>query len=218
MLYNGNLMGNVGILLGSTNPAKQDKLQWLLEALPLDPRLPGELGLPDNAAPEEQGTSHEEIARLKAEAWSRDTSLPVISSDGGLVIPVLGHKWDSLLTHRFAGEAADDGERLDQLLQLMRPHKGKEREASWVEALAIAEKGRSLASWLVEGPRGILLDGLDSRPLIGGFWVFSVWYFPELGKTYNDLNEQELQRLNDHWSQLKHLVRRFFQQSLPARG
>ena len=217
MLYNGHLMGNVSILLGSTNPAKQDKLHWLLEGLPLDPRLPGDLGLADNTGPEEKGTSHEENARLKAEAWSQDTSLPVISTDGGLIIPVLGHNWDSLLTHRFAGEEADDGERLDQLLQMMRPHKGKEREASWVEALAIAQRGRSLASWLVEGPRGVLLDGLDYRPLIGGFWLFSVWYFPELGKTYNELNEQELQRLSDHWSQLKLLARRFLHNFSPAR-
>ena len=45
-----------------------------------------------------------------------------IASDGGLVIPVLGPRWESRYTRRFAGPAADNEERLSRLLELMRPY------------------------------------------------------------------------------------------------
>ena len=203
-------MDSTSILLGTGNPAKQSRLRWLLAGLPLNLTTPGEPGVMADA-PDEQGASHEENARLKAEVWSRTGGAMAISSDGGLVVPALGRQWQSLLTRRFAGEEADDEDRLEGLLRLMRPYRGQQREASWVEALAIAREGQTLASWQVEGATGLLLDEVGSNPVIPGFWVFSIWYFPELAKTYNELDEHELERLNDHWSQLKSLVQHFFQ-------
>ena len=203
-------MDNIGILLATINPAKQNKLRWLLDGIPLTPVVPDEVGLGREPAPEEAGSSHEQNARLKAESWSKAASGLAVSSDGGLVIPSLGRRWESILTHRFAGEGADDNTRLQRLLQIMQPYRGEERKASWVEALAIADNGKTLASWTVDGATGLLLEALDSRPIVPGFWVFSVWFFPKLGKTYNELDDSELEQLNDHWSQLKTLARRFF--------
>ena len=203
-------MDSTSILLGTGNPAKQSRLRRLLVGLPLNITTPGEPGVVADA-PDEQGATHEENARLKAEVWSRTRGTLAISSDGGLVVPALGRRWESLLTRRFAGEEADDEARLECLLRLMRPYRGQQREASWVEALTIAREGRTLASWQVEGATGLLLDEIGSSPVVPGFWVFSIWYFPELGKTYNALDEHELERLNDHWSQLKSLVQHFFQ-------
>ena len=178
---------------------------------------PVELDLTE-VAPREEGDSHEDNARLKAQDWSCAAGMPAISSDGGLVIPALGQRWESTHTHRFAGDGANDEARLERLLQLMRPYTGEARKASWVEALAIADGGQTLASWRVQGATGLLLEESDSSTTLPGFWVFSVWYFPLLGKTYNELNECELERLNDHWSQLKPLVHRFFHEEIETRG
>ncbi len=209
-------MTDTDILLATTNPAKQRALLRLLEGLPLRPVTPQEVGLAGFSVSEEEGSSHKEIARLKSEEWSKaGGGMMAISSDGGLVIPALGPRWESLFTHRFAGEDADDHTRLERLLGLMRPYKAEARRASWVEALAIAEGGRTLASWQVDGASGLLLEGLGSRPLVPGFWVFSLWYFSHLGKTYNDLSEQELAGLNDHWVQLGSLVRGYFLSAAP---
>ena len=210
-------MDATDILLATTNPAKESRLRWLLDGLPLNPTTPEELGL-GHQAPRETGSSHQENARLKAEGWSRAAGMLAISSDGGLLIPSLGPKWESLLTHRFAGEDADDEARLSGLLRLMAPYHGEERKASWVEALAVAKKGRTLASWQVPTDNGLLLEAPSLVPIIPGFWVFSVWYFPHLGKTYNELNHEELEQLNDHWSQLKTLVRPFFQETMGNRA
>jgi len=198
----------IPILLGTGNPAKQRSLGWLLEGLPLSLVTPHELGL--DSVPEEEGDTHGAIARLKAQQWSEAGSMLAIASDGGLIIPALGGRWESRFTHRFAGPAADDPERLRRLLELLRPYRGAAREASWVEALAIADRGWVLASWELRGGTGLIADSPGESPKVPGFWVFSVWYFPQFGKTYNQLSPEELASLDDHWTRLRGLVQHFF--------
>ena len=201
------------VLLGTTNPAKQHSLRRLLQGLPVEPVTPEVLRL-GHQEPEEEGNTHEENARLKAQHWSRAGHMMAISSDGGLAIPALGRRWDSLLTHRFAGEEADDEFRQESLLRLMKPFSDEERQASWVEALAVGLEGRTIASWQVEGASGLLLEKRGAGPQVPGFWVFDLWYFPTLGKNYNELDEQELERMNDHWTQLKPFVHNFFREDI----
>ena len=209
--------GKTRILLATGNPAKQATLQWLLEDLPLETVTPGELGL--TSVPDEEGETHQAIARQKAGAWSRAASMLVIASDGGLIIPALGANWESRFTHRFAGADAGDRDRLRSLLELMRPYRGAEREASWIEAVAIADQGRVLTSWELTGATGLIADvsskgpgeNLAKDPAVEGFWVFSVWRFPKFGKYYNQLTEAERQSLDDHWTQLRVRVQRYFQ-------
>ena len=212
---------NTRILLASGNPAKQATLQWLLEDLPLETVRPGELGL--TSVPDEEGETHHAIARQKASAWSQAASMLVIASDGGLIIPALGADWESRFTHRFAGANANDQDRLRSLLELMQPYQGAEREASWIEAVAIADRGQILTSWELTGATGLIADvpskGPDEdsieAPAVEGFWVFSVWRFPEFGKYYNQLTEPERQLLDDHWIQLRVRVQSYFQRPSP---
>jgi XTP/dITP diphosphohydrolase len=203
------------ILLATTNPAKLRMFHWLLEGLPLSPVTPGQLGL--DSVPEEEGDTHEAIARLKAQEWSRAGSVLTIASDGGLVIPALGAHWESRFTHRFAGPTADDAERVRRLLELMRPYEGAAREASWVEALAIADRGRVLASWEVPGGAGVIAESPADDPMIPGFWAFSVCFFPQWGKSYNQLTPQELEALDNHWTRLRPMVQRFLHDHLARR-
>tara|TARA_Y100001001_G_scaffold112084_1_gene109695 strand:- start:409 stop:750 length:342 start_codon:yes stop_codon:yes gene_type:complete len=103
-----------------------------------------------------------------------------------------------------------DSQRVDGLLELMQPFTGADRNASWAEAVAIAYKGRLLASWELLGATGELAQTKPTG-LIPEFWVFTIWNFPQLGKTYNELTTEELLFLNDHWSQFGRLIRRFFE-------
>ena len=130
----------IPILLATGNRDKQSEFRRLLEGLPFTPATPAEVGI--DAAPEEEGETHEAIARDKAAQWSKSASMLAVASDGGLVVPALGPRWESRYTHRFAGPAADNNERLARLLELMRPYRGEDRRASWVEALALADRGR----------------------------------------------------------------------------
>lgn len=200
------------ILLATGNADKQRMLRWLLEGLPVRPVTPEEWGV--SAAPDETGASHEAIARAKAEEWSRRAGIMAIASDGGLLAPALGANWESRYTRRFAGPAADDAERQRRLLELLQPYSGADRDAAFVEALAIAENGRTAASWAVRGATGRIVATLadagnlpDRNPTGGGFWVFPLWYFAEYGRTYDRLSESERAALGDHWHTLRQLVR-----------
>ena len=204
-------MAKTDILLATTNPAKQERLRWILEGLPLNPVTPEKIG-PTVSSPEETGSSHEQNADRKAQAWSIASGTLAISSDGGLVIPVLGSRWDSVFTHRFAGDQADDGARMTRLLELMQPYSGEQRRATWVEAIAIAEKGKTIGSWQVQGATGSLLERPAPTPVVPGFWAFSLLWFPQMGKSYNELDEAELKSIDDHWSQLKALVQLYFRE------
>jgi hypothetical protein len=91
----------------------------------------------------------------------------------------------------------------------MEPFTGADRNASWAEALAVAYKGRLLVSWEIIGATGEIAQARQPGP-VPEFWAFTVWNFPELGKTYNELTPDELRSLNDHWTRLGQLVHRFF--------
>lgn len=194
------------ILLATGNSDKQAEFRRLLDALPFAPVTPAEAGLSD--VPDEKGDTHEAIARDKAAQWSKAAAMLAIASDGGLVVPALGPRWESRYTHRFAGPAADNGERLRRLLELMRPYHGEDRRASWVEALAIADRGRVLASWELSGGMGYLDEQPPDGPL-PEFWVFSVWRFPQFGATYSQLTDAQRESIDDHWGRLRRLVSRF---------
>ncbi len=141
-----------------------------------------------------------------------------IASDGGLQVPALGPGWDSRCTHRFAGPGADDAQRLEHLLELMRSFRGEDRRASWVEALAVAVNGRLLGAWEIQGATGRIADRAPAPPQGPGFWACSVWSFPQYGKTYDQLSPQELEALGDHWFRFRRLVQGFLRLYLaPAR-
>ena len=121
------------ILLATGNGDKQDAFRSLLAGLPFRAVTPAELGV--TASPNEDGETHEAIAREKAVEWSKAGSTLAIASDGGLVIPALGPAWESRHTRRFAGPDIDDSQRVDRLLELMEPHTGADRAASWAEEI-----------------------------------------------------------------------------------
>ena len=208
-------MSPTPILLATGNRDKQAEFRRLLLGLPFNPVTPAEAAL--TGVPDEQGDTHEAIARDKAVQWSRAASMLSIASDGGLVVPALGPRWESRYTHRFAGPAADNNERLARLLELMRPYSGEDRRASWVESVAIADRGRVLVSWELSGAVGYLDEQPPDDPL-PEFWVFSVWRFPQFGAAYTQLTDTQRESIDDHWSRLRRLVRRFLTSTyVPAR-
>ena len=203
----GGAAAKAPVLLGTGNPAKQAALRRLLDGLPLSSVTPAQSGLA--ADPEETADTHLAIASAKALDWSRAGSMLAIASDGGLQVPALGPGWDSRYTHRFAGPDADDAQRRERLLELMRPFRGEDRRATWVEALAVAANGRLLAAWELQGATGVISDYASAPPRTPGFWAFSVWLFPKFDKTYDQLSPEELEAVGDHWVRLRRLVQGF---------
>lgn len=137
---------------------------------------------------EESGRSFEENARLKALAYSRETGLPVLADDSGLEVSALGGR-PGIYSARYAGPGASDADRIRGLLQELDRYPNK-RDARFVCALALAQDGIILAQ-----VRGECTGRIEFEPRgTHGFGYDPIFLFPELGKTYAELNETEKNR------------------------
>jgi inosine/xanthosine triphosphate pyrophosphatase family protein len=182
-------MANRSIILATSNPAKSEQLRWLMEGLPL---------LPVKPEPREVAEDSSDLARnAAAKALAYSGAELAIASDGGLEVPALGDAWRPALTRR-QGQA-----RLGELTGSL-----ADRQVNWSEAVAIAEHGQLLASWTESGTRGFL--AAEPWPAPSDFWVWDIFVFPELRKTWAQLAPTERAEVDHTWSRLKNHVQAFF--------
>ena len=194
------------LLLATTNRAKADQLAWVFADSGLPVRtLPPDAG----PGPAEQGRTFAENAEAKARYWSERYACLAAASDGGLVIPALGDRWDALRTARAAGPLAGDVDRAEHLLRLAQGLTGAEREVFWLEALAIGRDGQLLASWSARGERALLVESFEPARLRPGFWAASLCLVPGRGLTLAELPPEELARASGTWAELRRQVRAF---------
>lgn len=195
------------ILLATGNPHKIEKLSWIVSGFfdRVDTLNDQNIELDVD----ESATTFLRNATQKAESYSKIIKGYAIATDGGVSIPALGENWDSLKTKRFAGDKASDSDRVNSLLTLMAGKVGDDRAMNWREAISIAYNGKSIFSVEVEGVHGLLQEEYDPRKYKPGIWVCSVWYFPEIGKNFFDMSEQEKEYVELSWHKLYRITRSF---------
>ena len=187
------------LLLATSNPAKVERLSRLFANLPVTLLTPADLSSAPTEVPEE-GSSHLAIACGKAVVQSRTTTAVTVATDGGVEIPVLGTTWQSLTTRRATGQEGTDEERAARLRRLLEPHPPEQRAAWFFEAAAVAQEGRLLGAWEAKGLHGLLTgDYMPAPPAFEGFWVYGMWTFPQFGKRYWEMTEEELRQTDDPW-------------------
>jgi inosine/xanthosine triphosphate pyrophosphatase family protein len=196
----------VEIILATTNPAKFAMLARVVSHEIRIRPLPESLAcrpIPDSV---ESAATIEEIAEAKSVFWS--LQLPgrlVAATDGGLLIPALGDRWDPARTARFAGLGCTNADRIAALLRLTGGLSGEQRRIRWREAMAIAVDGQVVAGWRADSPDGLLAETApaDLRDSSTGFWVPHVWLCPEYGNRPLSLQTEEEQAIRaDHWTTL----------------
>lgn len=140
---------------------------------------------------EESASTFAGNARLKALAYSGETSLPVLADDSGLEVEALGGK-PGIYSARYAGPGASDSDRIRKLLNELAEIPGP-WNARFVCTLALAEQGRLLLE--AEGEcRGVISPQARGS---NGFGYDPVFFFPELGRTYAELSDAE-KNLHSH--------------------
>jgi XTP/dITP diphosphohydrolase len=187
------------LLLASSNPGKLREYRTLAGASAVELQLiPNFRELPpfDESAP-----TFAENAAGKAQHYSRFAAGIVLADDSGLVVPALGGA-PGVLSARYAGPNASDGDRVQKLLRKMQGKQGEDRRARFVCVAAIARRGRVLAvvSDLAQGlivgePRGI--DGFGYDP---------VFYFEDLGRTYAETSREEKNRYSHRGKAFRKLL------------
>lgn len=169
----------------SSNGAKLEELILAGQAsgipsLRIEP-LPG---LPEIAAPVENGASFEENASLKAKSYSVLTEELVLADDSGLEVSAL-HGAPGIYSARYAGPNATDAANNDLLL--CRLENQEDREARFVCSVALARAGHVLTTMRGSVEGEILKQPRGDR----GFGYDPLFFYPPLGRTFAEVTQHE---------------------------
>ncbi len=171
------------IVLASRNKKKIAELQALLAETLADIKV---LSLDDIGFwgdIEEDGSSFEENAMIKARAVAERGYIGV-GDDSGLVVNALGGA-PGIYSARYAGEHGDDGANNEKLLLELKDK--KDRSAAFVSVLACAMPDGDSFTVRGECPGTILNEYLGE----GGFGYDPLFFYEPFGKTFAQMTMEE---------------------------
>ena len=171
-------------IIATHNQKKLKEMARILEPLGIRAATDRDLGLTLTEA-EETGDTFEENAYIKAAAACRESGLPAIADDSGLMVDALDGA-PGVYSARY-GHKSSDAERIDYLLENLKDVPAERRTAKFVCVITcLWPDGRKIAA-RGECPGQILLAPQGQ----GGFGYDPVFYLPELQKTYAELRPEE---------------------------
>lgn len=137
----------------------------------------------------EDGNSFDENAYKKAIHTAKILGLPAIADDSGLVVNSLNGE-PGIYSARYAGDNASDPDNRKKLLHSIKDK--TDRSASFQCVISIATPGGPALTY--EGK----CDGeiIDEERGSNGFGYDPIFYFPELGKTFAELEASEKHRVS----------------------
>ncbi|MFZ5865341.1 MAG: XTP/dITP diphosphatase [Thermodesulfobacteriota bacterium] len=187
------------ILIATRNKGKVREIRDLVAKLPVK-----FLSLDDVAkAPDvvEDAATFEGNALKKARILADATGIPALADDSGLCVDALGGR-PGVHSARYAGEGASDADRIAKLLNEMRDVPEQQRSAQFVCAVALAwPDGQSTMfmgtceGQITREPRGL-----------GGFGFDPVFYFPEAGCTFAEMDRQAKNQVSHRGKALRQLA------------
>lgn len=116
-------------VIATHNAKKLKELKRMLEPLGFDAIIREDL-----PEVEENGTTFAENALLKAESACKETGMPAIADDSGLVVDALDGA-PGVYSARYAGEGATDKQRYEKLLKELEAVPTEKRTARFVSAV-----------------------------------------------------------------------------------
>ena len=175
-------------VLASGNPGKLRELAALLAGLDIELISQSDLNVTPAA---ETGQTFVENALLKARHASRQTALPAIADDSGLVVRALGGV-PGVRSARYAGDAASDADNNRKLIRALVGH--SDRSAWFYCALVFLQHPKDPSPLLATGLwRGQIIDQPRGA---NGFGYDPHFLIPHLGKTSAELPPQQKNQLS----------------------
>jgi XTP/dITP diphosphohydrolase len=168
------------LLLATTNKGKIAEYRYLFHGLsfelvtPLDENILVEV--------EERGASMEDNARHKAGVYANLSSLVTVADDSGLEVDAIGGE-PGIHSARYAGENANDRDRIEYLLGKINEVPREKRTARFVCVIAVATPQQVVATCRGECEGIIAFEPKGDH----GFGYDPIFYLPELGKTMAEL-------------------------------
>ena len=151
---------------------------------------------------EENGTTFEENAAIKAEAICKICGKPVMADDSGLEIDYLDKK-PGVLSARFLGHDTSYDIKNAKILEMLEGVPEEKRTARFVCSIAVAFPDREtvVVRDTIEGIIGYESAGDN------GFGYDPIFYFPLLGKTFAELSPEEKNSYSHRGEAIKLLVK-----------
>ncbi len=172
------------LLLATNNPGKIRELAVLLQDTPFVVTTPNEEGIVLDV--EETGTTFEENATLKAEAFAKASGLCTLADDSGIEVDALGGE-PGVYSARYAGPGATDEELVRYLLGKLEDIEWEKRSARFRSVVALAHPDGEVR--LFEGA----CEGIVAFEPRGakGFGYDPIFYIPALGRHMAELDMEE---------------------------
>ena len=172
------------LIVASNNQGKIREIKEILKDFHLDITSLKEAKLQVDIV--EDGDTFMENAYKKAYEIYKITGEMVLSDDSGLMVEALNGA-PGVFSARFAGEHGNDKKNNEKLLRLMKGKKHADRGAKFVTAMVLIINENNIIKvqgeakgYIIEEPRG------DN-----GFGYDSLFYSPQLKKTFAELDGKE---------------------------
>jgi XTP/dITP diphosphohydrolase len=171
------------LLLATTNRGKINEYRLLLKGIPFEMVTPVDEGIRIDV--EENYNSMVENATHKAVTFADASGLIALADDSGLEVDALGGE-PGVRSARYAGDEANDSERIDYLLQKMKHIPAGKRTAAFKCVIAIA-----VPSGKVETCSGECRGIINFEPRgNNGFGYDPVFFIPELNQTMAEITPE----------------------------
>ena len=172
------------LVVATTNRGKLKEIAFLLAGAPVELRALADY--PDVAAPDENGRTFAENARLKAVYYARHTGELTVAEDSGLEIDALDGA-PGVESARFGGADSTYAGKFALIYDALRRRKAAGSPARFVCALALVKDAKVLFE-----TRGTVEGEIAPEPRgTGGFGYDPIFYYPPFGCTLAEATAEQ---------------------------
>jgi len=184
------------IIFATSNEGKMDEIRAILKDMDIELVSLKELGI--NSDIEENGSTFEENAIIKAKTVMELTGEMVLADDSGLEVDYLD-KAPGVYSARFLGEKTSYTVKNQSIINQLTEAKGEERSARFVCAIACA-----LPSGEIITRRGTI-EGYISKQICGshGFGYDPIFYVPEYKCTTAEMTAEQKNEISHRGKALR---------------
>ncbi len=187
------------LMIATSNAHKVDEFKKMLE--PKGIVVKSLLDLKESFEIEENGSTFEENALIKARSIAKHLRIPVISDDSGLVIDALNGE-PGVHSARYLGHDTDYQTKNTIILSRMADVKGKDRSARFVCAMGLVyPDGREMT--FTGTFEGFIHDKIEGP---NGFGYDPIFYYPDFGTTSANVSAEMKNSVSHRSNALKKLM------------
>jgi len=178
------------LLLGTRNPGKIYEIKLILGDLRLE--FSSLNDFPDVAVAVEDADTYAGNAIKKARFYAREAGVPTLADDSGLEVEALGGA-PGVISHRYAGDNANDADRRRFLLSKLTETGSDNRRARFVCAIAIA----TVTGEVLNLSEGICEGTITFEPRGESGFGYDPLFVPErYDQTFGELSDEIKNRIS----------------------